>query len=689
MQTFFTPHGIAVIGASANPAKLGYRLAANLVESGYPGAIHFINPRGGELLGQPIYTTLDEIPDPVDLAVILVPAEQMPATLQVCGARGIRCAILLSGGFSESGADGAAREAECLRVARQWGMRLLGPNCVGVIDTHTPLDTTFLPPPAPLQGEVAIISHSGAILDVMIDWARREGLGLSRLVSLGNQADLNENDFLPILAADEHSKVILLYLEGLKDGARFVAAARQASHSKAIVAMKVGRSASGQRAAASHTGALAGQDHAFDAAFRRAGVLRAQADEDLIHWAKALAWSPLPAGERVAVLTNAGGPGVIVSDALEFHGLRLAELDAATRKSLAEILPPAASLRNPVDMLGSATPEQYAAGLQFLLADGNTDAILLILPLPPVGDPAQFAEAIIQTAASVSTGSTDRAFTKPIIIALMGGEMLAKAARRFQGARIPAYPYAEQAVSALAALVQRAKIVRPPAAEPTRPHQPPKLKTFNIPALLNAYGIRTPAAETAESAAQAAALAEAMGFPVALKIVSADISHKSDVGGVLLGLADADAVRQGYQRVWGNARTAMPAAQIEGVLVQQMIPAGQEVILGMVRDAQFGPLLMFGSGGVEVEGLGDVTFELAGLSRSEAEAMLSRTWAGRKLSGFRHLPPADRQAVLTALLSLSQLALDFPQIDEIEINPLRVLAEGEGIFAVDVRYRGR
>jgi acetyltransferase len=696
LDNFFTPNGVVIVGASNNPAKLGHRLAANLVESGYGGAIHFVNPRGGKLLGRTIYSGLDEVPDPVDLAALLVPAEQMPATLAACGQRGIRSAIILSGGFRETGPQGAALETECLRVAREYGIRLLGPNCVGIIDTHTPLDTTFLPPPIPVSGEVALISHSGAMIDVLIDWARSQGLGLSRMVSLGNQADLNEADFLPVLAADANTGVILLYLEGIKDGARFLAEASRAALQKPVVALKVGRSASGQRAAASHTGALAGQDHAFEAAFRRAGVLRANSDQELIDWVKALAWSPLPAGRKVAVLTNAGGPGVIASDALEAHGLQLAELSAATRAALAATLPPAASLNNPVDMLGTATPEQYAACLRPLLADPQVESVLLILPPPPVGNPAAFAEAVC------SLLHVEK--HKPVLVALMGGGILAEAASRFQAAHIPSYPFAEQAVSALAALVRQAEIACRRAeivhSGPTPPSPLPNVQPeavrmllsgqpFDAAAVLAAYGIPVPRAEIATSPEAAAAVAAQISGPVAMKIVSPDILHKSDVGGVLLGLEEPEAVRQGYQTILDNARSALPEAKIEGVLVQQMIPAGQEVIAGMVRDPQFGPLLMFGSGGVEVEGLGDITFELAPLGRGEAEAMLERTWAGRKLRGFRNLPAADREAVIDVLLRLSQLALDFPEIDEIEINPLRVLPSSHGAFAVDGRGQRR
>jgi acyl-CoA synthetase (NDP forming) len=322
---FFTPQGVAVIGASADPAKLGYRLAHNLVDSGYRGGVYFVNPKGGSLLGREMIRTIAEIPDPVDLAVLLIPAQIVPQTLHECGKRGIRAVIVSSGGFKETGAEGAALELECLGIARQYGMRLIGPNCVGVIDTHVPLDTSFLPPPGPLAGEMAFVSHSGVICDVAIDWARSLGFGVSRLVSLGNQADVTETDVLAPVAADPYTRVITLYLEGVGDGPRFVEEASRASRLKPIVAIKLGRSAGGQRAAASHTGALVGQDHAFEAAFRRAGVMRANTSEELYDWSRALAWCSLPAGRQVGILTMAGGAGVIAADAVDIIGLQLTD----------------------------------------------------------------------------------------------------------------------------------------------------------------------------------------------------------------------------------------------------------------------------------------------------------------------------------------------------------------------------
>ncbi len=334
LAPFFAPRGVAVIGASQDPTKLGYGLARNLVQCNYQGAVHFVNPHGGSLFGRPVYPSILDAPDPLDLAILLIPADFVPATLQACAQRGLKAAIIGSGGFRETGASGAQLEQECLRIAQASGMRLIGPNCIGLLDTHLPLDATFLPPPGPLPGDVAFISHSGAICAAVIDWARGHSFGLSRLVSLGNQADVNETDILTPVAADPFTRVLTLYLEGVRDGRRFTAEAGRITRQKPIIALKVGRFASGQRAVASHTGALAGQENAYNAAFRRAGVIRAETSEEMFDWARALAWCPPPQGRGIAVLTNAGGPGVTAADALEAGGMYLAELGPETLAAL-------------------------------------------------------------------------------------------------------------------------------------------------------------------------------------------------------------------------------------------------------------------------------------------------------------------------------------------------------------------
>jgi acetyl coenzyme A synthetase (ADP forming)-like protein len=692
LTPFFAPHGVAVVGASQDPTKLGYGLARNLVQSNYQGVVHFVNPKGGSLLGRPLYPSISQVPDPVDLAILLIPARFVPQSLEECGARGIQAVVIGSGGFRETGLEGADLEEQCVQIARQHGIRLLGPNCIGLLDTHLPIDATFLPPPGPLPGDVAFISHSGAICAAVIDWARGQGFGLSRLVSLGNQADVNETDTLAPVAADPFTRVLTLYLEGVSDGRRFVAEASRVTRNKPIIALKVGRFSSGQRAVASHTGALAGQENAFNAAFRRAGVIRADTSEEMFDWARALAWCPPPGGRAVAVLTNAGGPGVTAADALEAGGMQLAQLSSTTKEALQNLLPAAASLHNPVDMLASASPEQYAACLRLLLDDRAVDAAMVILPPPPMFTAGAVAKALIPII---------HAAEKPVVVALMGERLIQEAVEHFRAAHVPEYRFPERAASALAVLAQRAEYLARAAETPNALQGVDTagaeaalagaangwLAPHKTNALLRAYGIPIPTSCLAHSPQEAVEAALQAGFPVAMKIESPEIVHKTDVGGILLNLEDEASVRRGYIKLVENVQHERPEALILGVQVQQMIPAGQEVIVGAVRDAQFGPLVMFGSGGVEVEGLKDVAFALAPLTNEEASHLLESTWAGRKLSGFRNLPPADRQAVLNTLFRLAHLASDFPQIAEVEINPLRVLPQNQGAYALDVRVR--
>ncbi len=691
LNPFFSPRGVAVVGASSHPHKLGYGVSRNITQSGYPGKVHFINPKGGHLFGHKMIASIADIPDPVELAILVVPAPFAPETMRQCGERGIKAVILVSGGFRESGAEGAALEAETLRIAQEYGIRMIGPNCIGLLDTHLPLDTTFLPPPMPDAGELAFISHSGAICAALIDWSMEQGFGFSRLISLGNQADVSETDMLSVVADDEHTKVLTLYLENISDGKRFIEEARGVVAKKPIVALKVGRSESGQRAAASHTGALAGAESAFDAAFEKAGVFRADTTEEMFDWARALAWSPLPKGRRIAILTNAGGPGVIAADSLEHDGLELATLNPDTVAALTKLLPPAASVHNPVDMLASASTEHYAEGLRILLADPNVDGVLVIMPPPPMYPAEDAADAMIPVI---------QASEKPTIVVLMGSTQIVEASARLQAARVPDYPFPERASSSFARLAERAEFLQGMDEsealldgvdiESARALlADAKSGTWLNPSLadrlMSAYGISTSPIKLAPTADAAVELAAELGFPVVMKIASPDISHKSDVGGILLNVGSAAEVAESYKMLMARVQAQRPRATLEGVHIQRMIPQGQEVIIGAVRDPQFGALMMFGSGGVEVEGLKDVAFGLAPLSLQDAEKMLVKTWAGKKLAGYRNIAAVDRSALIDTLRRLSQLAHDLPEIAEIEINPLTILEQGN--VAVDVRVK--
>lgn len=692
-EGFFAPRGVAVLGASQNPSKLGYGVARNMVVSNYPGTLHFVNPKGGELFDRPIYPDLASTPDPIDLAVIIIPAKAVPSALEDCGQRGIRYAIVGSGGFRETGAEGAKLEKRCLEIAQRYEIRVLGPNCIGYLDTHLPIDTSFLPLPGPIPGDIAFLSHSGAICEAVIDWARGQGFGLSRLVSLGNQMDLTEADLLPPTGEDDNTRVIAMYLEGVGDGDQFIEQARKVTPIKPVVAIKVGRSESGRAAVASHTGALAGQDAAYDAAFRKAGVIRARHSEEMFDWARALAWCQPPTGPRFAILTNAGGPGVIAADSLDENGLQLSELKAGTTEALQAILPEAASVRNPVDMLAGAGPREYADCLKILLADQGVDGIIVILPPPPMSTAAEVAGAIIPVIRSAE---------KPVVVTLMGEDLIAQAAQLFRQSRIPDYRFPERAASAMRVLWQRSRALEATQVEPeivedvdrdrvrktlakAEPGGSGFLSADQAAIIVEAYGLSLPTEHLVNSPEQAVKAAKTLGLPVALKIVSPDVPHKSDAGGVRLDLGTEEAVEGGYRQIMDSVLAAVPRAEITGIAVQPMIGEGHDVIVGVVRDDQFGPMVMFGTGGVEVEARRDVAFGLAPLTRVEAEHMLESTWAGRRLAGFRHMAPGDRETVIQALIRMGQLATEFPQIAEVEVNPLRVMQKGA--LALDIRLR--
>ena len=690
VQSLFAPRGIAVIGASRDATKLGYGVARNLVNSGYRGAIHFINPNAEQILGLRCYPSIEAAPDPIDLVVVIVPAALVPQTIEACGRRGIRWAIIVSGGFRETDRAGADLEAQIVAIARRYGLRLIGPNCIGLIDTHLPFNTTFIKS-VPQPGEIAFVSQSGAICQAVIDWGTGMGFGFSRIASLGNQADLSEAEVITALAADPHTRVITMYLEGVKDGAQFKQAVSAAAHEKSIVALKVGRTAAGKRAVSSHTGALAGQETAYDVVFDRYGILRANTTEELFDWARALAWCPPLQGDRVAVLTNAGGPGILAVDAIEANGLRLASLSIETIATLKELLLPHASFSNPIDMLASAGPREYAEALHVLLADAGVDAVLVICVPPPLEDPTLVAQAV---------ADVGQAATKPIVVAVMGEATVRDALQALRAVRLTDYRFPERAASALGALWRHVQWQARPSEEPVvfddvNRDAVSELLVANqhrtwitgtaATQVLEAYGIGGTREALVRSADEAVQWADAGGYPVVLKIASPDIPHKSDIGGVALDLREAEAVRLAFERIVSKAHAANLTARIDGATIQSMLRGGHEVIIGAVRDEQFGPLIMFGAGGVDVEGQRDVAFGLAPLTRREAERMVEATFAGRRLRGLRGLPPVDREAVIDRVLRVAQLAIDFPQVIEVEINPLRVMEQGA--VAIDVRMK--
>lgn len=705
LSVFFNPSGVAVIGASREPGKLGHDVVRNLVNHGYTGKIYPINPRAEEVMGLPAYPHLAEVAGPVDLAVIVVPARFVAEALTDCGKQGIKGAIVVSGGFREIGPEGAAAEAELTQIAAQYNIALVGPNCIGTIDTHTPLNSTFVTG-APVPGHIAMLSQSGALAATVINWAEKEHYGFSRLVSLGNQAGVTESQMLAAIVQDNRTRVVTAYIEGVTDGGEFLEITQQVNQQTPIVALKAGRGQGGAKAVASHTGALAGSESAYDAAFRRAGVLRPHTFEEMMDWAQALANQPLPRGNRVAVLTNAGGLGIMAVDSLEMAGMQLAPLTDATREYLRQRVPPAASINNPVDILAGSGPATYAICLDTLLRDETVDAVVVITAPQDWFDPVSLAEVI----SDLGNGPVSR--NKPVLSAILGPTPDSPAAHLLRQRHIPNFAFPERLGGALGAMWQRQQWLTEQTQDspqlPSTEIDHPKArqiintsleareddkKPFWLPAgavdaLLQAYGITIPQSGIATNNTQAADIAEQIGFPVVLKLLLKDVSHKTDIGGIVLDIQNQDELKQAYAELMTKAEEHVDdPADIEGVLVQQMVDDGIELITGVVRDPQFGPLVMAGVGGTLVELMGDVAFELAPLNQQQANYLLDQTAAGTLLAGYRNSGPTDREATIDTIQLLAQIALDLPQVSEIEINPLIVRPTGLGAVAVDARIR--
>jgi acetyltransferase len=688
---FFAPQGVALIGASSNPQKIGAAILRNLTEGGYRGRVYPVNPRCDQIGGLPCYASIADVPDPVDLAVIVLPAPLTPPVLKACGRRGLKAAIIISSGFKETGPEGAAVEAECAAIAGDYGMRLIGPNCLGTMDLSTGLNTTFLEG-RPAPGRIGFISQSGGVCGGGISYANSKQIGFSRFVSLGNEADVTETDIIAYLADDPNTHVIAVYVEGIKDGPRFMEVARRVTRHKPIVLLKAGRTEAGSRAVSSHTGALAGSRVAYETAFRQCGIIEAFSITDLFDISLALACQPLPAGNRVFVLTNSGGPAALATDSLALYGLDLPHLRLDTTAALTEGLDPVIQIANPIDMLGGAGPQEYEFALPVILSDPNIDAVLVILVPHLLLNPTETATRISRMATVA---------TKPIMTCFVGEDTVSEARRILHRHHIPMYNFPEVACRALSQMSRYAEWRRN-----ERPDRAPAALDMNREAIqsileaanglhalaeartrpvLTACDIPVIAGEIARSPEAAVKIAAELGYPVVLKIVSADILHKSETDGIRLNLNSSAAVATAYHELMQTASMANPEAELEGVLVQKMASEGYEVIIGMRRDPQFGPLVMVGLGGIYVELLTEVSFRVAPISEEEALAMIHETSAGRLLSGLRGRPAADIKAVVDCVLRLSRLGLAFPQIQEVEVNPLLVLPQGQGAVALDGR----
>lgn len=694
LAQFFSPRSIAVVGASTDPAKLGNVILNNLLTGKFldqDRVLYPINPKAKEILGQTAYPSVLDVPDPIDLAVIAIPYPAVPAAVAECGEKGIPAAIVISAGFREAGLEGAAREAELLEVAHKYNIRLIGPNCFGVIDTLTPMNATFsagMPPTGPM----GFMSQSGALGAAILDWAMAGRLGLSKFVSLGNKADVAESDLLQEWGEDSSLRVILAYTEGLPDGQEFIRVARQVGKIKPVVAIKSGVTQAGARAVSSHTGSLAGSEQAYTAAFRQAGVIRANSLEELLDFALAFGYLPRLNGDRVAIITNAGGPGILATDAVERYGLKLARFEPERLRDLEQFLPDAASAANPVDLLGDAREDRYEFALDRVIGDPNVDAIMVLVTPQAMTDVERTAEVIVEAASRADV---------PVLACLMGQASLGRGPEILNSNGVPRFPFPERGARALYAMNAYRRYSEEPLPEfetleveretvrelfqSVREAGRLTIGDFESRDILAAYGLASPEADLAPTAEDAVQLAGRIGYPVVLKVASPDILHKTDVGGVRVDLRDAAAVRDAFDLITYRATRYLPEARLWGCIVQKMAPAGIEVLIGMNRDPQFGPLVTFALGGIYVEILKDAAFRLAPFSRVEAGAMLNEIRASALLEGVRGQPPADRESIVDALMRIGQLVIDFPEIEELDINPFMVYEQGQGGSALDMR----
>jgi acetyltransferase len=692
------PRSVAVVGASKTPGKVGHEILSNLLDGGFEGTIVPVNPKAEEILGVKCCRDLSSYDGTIDLGVIAVPTDGVSGAVESCVSKGAKAIIVITAGFKETGAKGAELEREITRFCRSRGVRLMGPNCLGLINTHHKMNASFANH-MPATGGISVISQSGALCTAILDWAAGRHLGLAKLISMGNKADLSETDFLKALADDEQTKVIVGYLESIDNGDEFVKAAEQVASVKPVVILKAGTTQAGVKAASSHTGSLAGADIAYGAAFSRAGVIRADTFDQLLDCATALAMQPLPKGDRVAIITNAGGPGIMAADAVEKSGMTVAPLEKGTAKSLRDALPAAASVGNPIDVLGDADPDRYAMAVNAAQDDETVDAIIVLLTPQAMTYPAETARAV----AGALKGE------KPVLAAFMGGKDVMPGRAELSAANLPDYDSPERAVSALRAMMDYAAWRRRPPRVVTRfpvnrkrveriisRHiRTGKLRIGEVEAkeIFRAYEFNVPQGYLAVSADDAVECADRIGYPVAMKIVSPDIIHKSDVGGVKLNLVNGDAVRDAYDLMMLRIQRKAPEAFLEGVYVEQMCARGREVIIGMSRDPQFGPMLMFGLGGIFVEVMKDVTFHLAPITADEAMQMLMGTKSYALLKGARGQAGVDLDGIAKGLQKISQLVTDFPQVAELDLNPFIVgeigteplVADGRIMLSGDVK----
>lgn len=685
---FLNPASIAVIGASSQAGKVGHDIFKNLLTQGFSGKLYGVNPKGEEILNQKIYTSINNLPETPDLAVIVIPASAVPGSLTECGEKGINNVVIISAGFGEIHTDeGKKLEQELIAIAEKYSITLIGPNCLGIVRPGIKMNASFakeLPP----SGNIAVVSQSGAMGVALMDSAITVGMGLSCFVSIGNKAVIDESVMLEILAADPETKVIGFYLESIKDGRKFLSAAATVAGTKPIVLLKAGVSNRGAKAASSHTGALAGSDSAITALCAQTGIHRAATTEEFLDLLTVLSMEPALLSDRIGIITNAGGPGILATDAAEREHLTLASLSAPVAETLKATLPPTASISNPIDVIGDAEADRYEAAILACREDPNIDGLCIVLT-PQVMTPcAEIARTIVKVMKTAPL--------MPVVCAFMGGETVREATKILRDAGIPVFSTPERAVKALAALRRTVEHWNGGTEEKhstSNRHStvPPFLRSVpsgllneqTTQELFEQYGLPTPKQALAKSGEEAVRIAEEIGYPLIAKISSPDILHKTDVGGVRANIKNAADVAVAFRDITASAREHLPEAQIHGVLIQQFLPVGNEFIVGCVRDPSFGPLIMAGLGGIYTELFRDTSFRIAPIAQEEAYHMLQDLQSWKLLLGMRGKAQSDIDALAHLITTVSQMVIDCPQIKELDLNP--VLVSDKGIVIADAK----
>jgi acetyltransferase len=690
IHALFAPKTVAVIGASAAPGKVGHTVVANMLEAGYKGTLIPVNPKADEILGLPVTKKIEDLPEGLDMAVIVVPVAAVVPSMEALAKRKVRSAVIITAGFKEVGKEGYALEQRLIELCTEHEIAMVGPNCLGLISTHDNNNASFAAG-YPEKGSIAFFSQSGALCTAILDWALGENVGFSKFVSLGNKAVINEGNMLEYLRTDTNTSVILGYIENVEHGADFIEQAAKVTREKPVIMIKSGTTTAGAKAASSHTGAIAGSDQAYTAAFRKTGVIRAGDMATLFDLAQAFSTQPLPEGPGLCIVTNSGGPGILAADATEKSSLNMARLSNSTIERMKEFLPPYASLYNPVDLIGDAPAERYRKTLEVVIDDPQVHSILVLLTPTASAEIMETAQAIIDVAKTTK---------KPIFVNYMGGQRTRPGQKMLTDAGIPCSIYPEPLIKSIETMYNYYLWRQTPAQEypevrrnrqkarlvinEARSKGATEVVEFQAQEVLRAYNLPTPNTGLARSSDEAVAAADKIGYPVVLKIASPQISHKSDVGGVKVNLADAEAVRNAFFDITARAQRMRPEAYIAGCLVQEMAPKGcKEIIIGFKRDDQFGPLLMFGLGGIYVEILKDIAFRLAPLGRDDAKGIIREIKSYMLLKGVRGEQPVNFQAIEDILITMSELALDFPEIVEAEFNP--VLVNAEKAVVADVR----